>query len=250
MVSNSSINTIFTLFGIISLLSLLIVFLVYCFMPDFKTLHGRIVLSNVVSITFLTLFLLLVFNVHFYQTSIFCKIIGYFGYFSSMTMFLWMSIMCWDLYSSFSKASVLSAPGHYHRRFIIYSAVGWGLSFILALLLCLLEFLLPLDSDFHAGFGVVTCFISPAGNKLLFLFHIPILIMLIFNIYSFVRIVFNLTRAHRNTEQARASRRSITSRTSKGEEFTIGYFLVLGNQISLDDNCVFLSDNCLLASSK
>ena len=214
--SNGIINFMFTVFGIISLLSLFIVFLVYFFIPEFNTLHGKIVISNVFSISFLTIFLLFVFNVHFYQTNVFCKFIGYFGFFSSMSMFLWMSIMCWDLHSSFSEDSGLSGPGHHNRRFIIYSIVGWGLSFLLALLLLLLEFLLPFDSDFHAGFGAVTCFISPAGNKLLFLFHIPILIMLIFNIYSFFRIVINLTRTHKNTEQARASRRSITSQTLKG----------------------------------
>ena len=61
--SDDFVNVMFTIFGVVSLVSLSIVFIVYWVIPEFNSLHGKIVLSNVVSIAFLTSFILIVYNV-------------------------------------------------------------------------------------------------------------------------------------------------------------------------------------------
>ena len=57
-----NILNVYTAAGVVSLISLFIVFVVYWYVPHFNTLHGRIVLSNVLSITFVTIILITVYN--------------------------------------------------------------------------------------------------------------------------------------------------------------------------------------------
>ena len=66
----------FTVLGVISLIFLLLTFYVYISLPDLYNLHGKIVLSNVVSAFLVTLYLIIVFNIIPSQ-SIFCLVLGY-----------------------------------------------------------------------------------------------------------------------------------------------------------------------------
>ena len=66
----------FTVLGVISLVFLLLTFYVYISLPDLHNLHGKIVLSNVVSVFLVTLYLIIVFNI-LPSTSIFCLVLGY-----------------------------------------------------------------------------------------------------------------------------------------------------------------------------
>ena len=86
--SESSILIIFSILGVISLVSLCMVFVVYWVIPELNNLHGKIVLSNALSIAFLTSFLLTVYNADLDDNDLLCKTVGYFGYFSSISMFL------------------------------------------------------------------------------------------------------------------------------------------------------------------
>ena len=201
-----NILAVFTGAGVVSLLSLLVIFIVYWCVPDFNTLHGSIVLNNVVSITFVTIFLITVFNANLHGLP--CTIIGYFGYFSSISMFSWMSIMCFDLSYTLLQND-FSAPksSRHHVRFAAYSFIGWGSGIVLMLGLFFLQQTMPAYSDYNPLIGEEICFIGRKGYKLLYLFHLPILIIMLFNISIFIIIIIFLTKAKTNTKEARASRR-------------------------------------------
>ena len=203
--SDETVNLVFTVSGLVSLVSLFIVFIVYVVIPDLNSLHGKIVLSNVVSVGFLSLFLLYVFNVKQYIPFL-CESVGYFGYFSSMSMFSWMTIMCYDLCSTLLQIKVQRNSSH-GSRFLLYSVCGWGMGIILTTNLLILEHTLPPQSDFHPGVGNLSCFISMEGNRFLYLFHLPILIMMIVNIGFFIIIITTLSQAHQRTRSMRMFRR-------------------------------------------
>ena len=93
------------MFVVVSLISRVIVFIVYWVIPEINSMHGKIVLTDVVSLAFLTSFLLIVFNIDLYTFKYLCKLLGYFGYFSFMSMFSWMTIMCFHLCSTFLQKS-------------------------------------------------------------------------------------------------------------------------------------------------
>ena len=197
---------VFTGAGVVSLVSLLLIFLVYWYVPDFNTLHGSIVISNVVSITFVTLFLITVFNADLHGLP--CTIIGYFGYFSSISMFSWMTIMCFDLSYTLIRYD-FSPPDHspLNIRFVAYSLVEWGSGILLMIWLLLLQLNIPEESDFNPLIGDQICFISSKGYKMLYLFHLPILIFMVLNISIFITIIIFLSRAKTETKEARVSRR-------------------------------------------
>ena len=71
-----TIRLVNTISGVISCIFLIITFLVYVLVPELNNLHGKIVLSNVVSIFFLTSYLVLVYNGSHLMTPTLCRISG------------------------------------------------------------------------------------------------------------------------------------------------------------------------------
>ena len=67
---------LFTFLGVISQIFLVITFLVYVVIPDLNNMHGKIVLSNVVSMFVVTLYLLIVYNTS-PQSTWTCSALGY-----------------------------------------------------------------------------------------------------------------------------------------------------------------------------
>ena len=196
---------IYTCAGVVSLLSLLIIFIVYWYVPDFNTLPGRIVLSNVISITLVTVFLLTVYNAPLDDIDkLLCTIIGFFGYFSSISMFSWMTIMCFDLSSTLFREDFCH-NSKYGARFASYSLIGWGVGLSLMIGLLLLQNTLTVESDFNPDIGDNVCFISNEGNKRLFLFHFPILLTMLFNIAVFISIIIFILQSKFRTKEAGVS---------------------------------------------
>ena len=202
---HESMMVIFTVFGGVSLVSLCIVFFVYWLLPDFNNLHGKIVLCNVVSNFLLTSFLLLIFNFKLVNDYV-CKLVGYISYYSSISMFLWMTIMSFDLCTTFVREEI-PQQSNKKIRFIIYSVIGWGSGLVLVVFLFIFENFLPLDSDLNPGVGTGSCFISKQGNKILYLVHFPILVMMIINISFFIITIVFLIRTHKKIEGIRKSSR-------------------------------------------
>ena len=138
--------------GVISLISLFITFLIYSVLPGFNNLHGKIVKNNIVSITLLTLNILIIFNNGSSFNSSVCIFMGCFGYFSTFAMFFWMSIMCFDLFWTFSRSELQSSTSGTFK-FRLYVMTGWGLATLLTTILGILQVVLPSVSEFNPAIG-------------------------------------------------------------------------------------------------
>ena len=197
-VSSGTVLTLFSICGMISLLSLLVIFSVFWYIPDFKNLQGRILFCNCISTTFLTSFFLCVYNIDIDSDQV-CRIIGYFGYYSAIAEFSWILILAVDLSISIYRG--LMDGQRDGRRFLFYSFFGWGFGLLLSCILFTLENVLHPASDFHASFGEHACFISTDGNKLLFMFHLPLLFMMVFNLVAFSFIIIHVALTCKHLEQ-------------------------------------------------
>ena len=202
----------------ISILSLLVTFFIYLVLPDFKTLHGRIVLNNIISVTCMTIYLLIVYN--FQNLSrILCIFVGYSGYFSSLSMFTWMTIMCIDLYFTFSK-NILASNNSENSKYPIYLTFGWGLPTIMTIVVGLCQQFFPKDSSLNPGIGesyenkeeddygyyystVYKCFFSSNSQKIWF--TIPMSIELTLNTMVFMIMIIKLAIAKWETRNVRLS---------------------------------------------
>ena len=100
-------------------------------------MHGNIVLSNVVAVALVTLYLLTVYNTHHLElyTTRACAWLAHMvtyllstiytrylpllvqGYYTSMAMFVWMTIFCFDLCSTFTSSTHPSREGNTRHSF-------------------------------------------------------------------------------------------------------------------------------------
>jgi hypothetical protein len=185
-----------TVSGSISCLFLAITFLVYTLVPQLDNLHGKIVLSNVFTIFFLTVYLLLIYNIFHFPATL-CIIIGYIGYFLTMSMFFWMTIMSFDLCWTFIRAKVPN-KGSAAFKFSIYSSVAWGSSAGLTILVFLADQMTENDDDYLKFFfpkpniGETKCFLQDESQG--FYLHLPILLLMILNGLFFIITIITLYR--------------------------------------------------------
>ena len=203
--NNWEYHLIFTILGIISLFFLFVTFIVYVSVPDLFNLHGKIVVSNVSSIFLVTSYILIVYNVT-QPGSTFCVILGYFGYFVSISMFGWMTIICLDLCWTFCRSKV-PVKGSEFSKFLSFSIAAWGLAALLTAIVFGLDVFLEDKLDMKPNVGVSSCFIEDVGNKRMVFFHIPILVLMVINLILYLVTIYNLTKHNKQTSAVRKSRR-------------------------------------------
>ena len=196
---------IYSTFAGLSLFFLVLTFLVYCILPDFKNLHGKIVLMNIASIVCVMAFLLGMFNSKNNINMTFCTFIGYFGYFSHIAMFSWMTVMSVDLGWTFSRSETPRRSTD-KSKLLLYSILAWGLPALLTLTLAILQASLPPGEGMNPGIGTKKCFLSwETGAQPLFFYYIPVLLLMIANSVNFIIVVVFIVRSKRNTSVARKS---------------------------------------------
>ena len=217
-----------TITAVVSCVFLIITFLVYIKLPEFKNLHGKIVLSNIVSILVVTLYLSLVYHLPSQLDDIACKVLGYFGYFFTISMFSWMTIMSFDLCWTFKRSAPPGSTRADHK-FTCYSCLAWGGSAVLTATVLLLD-LLPVSFT-RPGVGTAKCFLQDGAQGLYL--HLPILVLLSLNMVFFLTTTLTLYRSKVATKVARLGRqhssrqeRSPLVRQETVEQF-VCQFLVL-----------------------
>ena len=131
-----ALRNVYSVLGVVSLLCLLATLYVYIKIKETEKLQGKIIMANVVATLFVNLYFLVVYN----ERSIGwvpCMLLGYFGYFSNLVMFSWMSVMLYNLIRSFIKLSFSS--GSQKKKFLSYSSFALGLPLLLTLTAAILQ---------------------------------------------------------------------------------------------------------------
>lgn len=171
----------------ISLGALIITFLVYAILPMFHNLHGHIVRMNIISMVFFNVSLLVVFHATHHVSEGICMMVGFFTYFSSIAMFSWMTVMCFDLHQTFTRAKMTSTLSSSQRK-VLYNTIGWGLPFLLSFLLGVVQFAASGDSGLHPSIGKDHCFLGEGQPRVIF-FHVPVLLLMACNSFLFAWMV-------------------------------------------------------------
>ena len=195
----------------ISCFFLLLTLLVYIKLPELNNLQGKIVLSNIVSILLVSVYLCLVYHLTSLLTPPQCQALGYLGYFATISMFAWMTIMSYDLFRTFQH-SRLPGTNKSCLKFACYSVTGWGLSAVLTVLvLCLdLSTTSPHPAVPRPAVGTSKCFLQDGALGLYL--HLPVITLLSLNIAFFLATTATLYRHNLHTRFARAGQVS-TSRS-------------------------------------
>ena len=196
---------IYSTFAGLSLFFLVLTFLVYCILPDFKNLHGKIVIMNISSIVCVMTFLLGMFNTKTNISLTLCTVIGYFGYFSHIAMFSWMTVMSVDLSWTFSRSETPRRSTN-KSKLQLYSIFGWGLPTLVTLALAIFQASLSPGVGMNPGIGTKKCFLSwETGSQPLYFYYIPVLLLMIANSANYIIVVVFIVRLKRKTIFARMS---------------------------------------------
>ena len=223
--------TTYTVLGCFSIISLIVMILVYLLLPELRNHHGLIVVSCAFSTLLATLFLVIVYNFEpqleettcgvdrlekdLYaaiptrigakpgqRDSTGCKILGFFGVFSNLSMFTWMSVMCWDLARTFGR---LRPPSNrlQSKKFLYYSAFGWLLPLLFTIFCLILQQTTPKCSASNPSIGTSSCFVDNENpTRRLVFFHLPMLLLLLSNVAGFAFCLYHIRKTQRGARTA------------------------------------------------
>ena len=189
---------VYTGLGSISIASLLVTIFVHWRLPQLNNLHGKILISCSASTIMATTYLIIVYNLKVPEEEtekVFCTILGYFGVYANLSMFSWMTVLCFDMVRTFKRMQLLIIFAHL-KRFLAYSIFGWGTPIIICIAAGLGQSIMPEESSFNPWIGHKICFIDKNNvNRQFIFFYAPILAFLLINCIGFVISVANIWRA-------------------------------------------------------
>lgn len=103
--STHSFDTAIAYFMLLSVPFLIATIFVYRFVPELYNLHGKCLLCYLISLTFAFLFTAFIkCNNSFEQ--LLCHTSGWIMYFAYLAAFLWLSVICYDLWSNLRYVKV------------------------------------------------------------------------------------------------------------------------------------------------
>jgi len=181
----------YLIFGIVSILAIFTSLIVYAVLPkQLLNIHGKVVVGNFISCLMFLIFLMIMYSSCWtlwplpHTTA--CRIVGYFGYYSTMAMFSWMFSLCLDLFCTFFKSGRLVTSS----CFLYYCLIGWGVPSLLLLVILLLDHVDQGHLVQPPSVGMQSCFLhEDAMNMFL---HLPIFMFMLINTLFYLYTVFNI----------------------------------------------------------
>ena len=191
---------VYSISGLVSLFFLFIILYVYLTVPDLRNLPGKIVISNVIAIGMTTALLVIMFNTAppgahlsgliLSANKTMCLLLGHALYFSGLSMFCWLSTLCFDLCWTFGR-STIPRRGTDTTKFFWFSVYSWLAPLLMNILVVIADHK-GIGGDARPRMGEQTCFLSLEGTR--FFFYLPIFILLMFNTVTFLIVVISLWR--------------------------------------------------------
>lgn len=191
-----------TLIGIsLSLLGLALTLVTYFIFPSLRTLPGLGIMN--LSLALFLAQLLFELAPLASGNSVLCTIVGVAQHYSWLAAFLWMSVMAFDLCQTFTrlKAKANSSPAH-RGRFRVYLVYAWGNAFLVVLTCSLISYL------GSVGFTYIdkdNCWLKQ-GKTLGLTFALPVGVLVLANMYFFVRTALALREAVQLAKQVKSDK--------------------------------------------
>lgn len=177
----------------ISDICLFLTFMVYCYLPSLQTLPGKNTMGLVFHL-FLAQFLFLC-GVNAVTNVVLCQVIGVVLHYMWLSSFFWMFVCAYHMFTVFSNlygnSPSLSRERSDKRTFIHYCLFA-DLSPLILIAACA-SYVLGRSGGRDFGYGGDICFINSIEATGIF-FASPLLLILIFNLFFFIRTVLSLQR--------------------------------------------------------
>ncbi|CAB3261695.1 unnamed protein product [Arctia plantaginis] len=175
---------------------------VYAWLPELRNLHGMVLMAHLLSFlvgfTFMaTMQIKILRNDSEPET---CTSFTFIIYFSLLSAFFWLNIMCYDIWFTFSgKRAIGGRPSSAGVRFLYYSIYAFGIPLLLTVLLVVLEFGVDNNiSNLLPRIRLQGCFLF--GNSKVLYFYVPILILCVANLVFFTLTAMKIAEIKKQTQ--------------------------------------------------
>ncbi|XP_014781525.1 G-protein coupled receptor Mth2 [Octopus bimaculoides] len=167
---------------IISIPALAITIIVYLCIPDLRTLPGKLLVSLLSALFVAELLFLISSQVTTF--TVLCTSLAIIMHYSFLATFFWMNVMSFDAWHTFSGLTQLRSKGKGTKRFVLYSLYAWTCPLVIVTVSLIFEYI-PGNHGLSPDYGNGICWITN-GKSLLWLFAIPVIIILCLNILAFI----------------------------------------------------------------
>ncbi len=190
--TNTSIGLrILTLIGFsVSIICLTLLLITYGLFQELRTIPG-LNLMNLSLSMLLSNLIWLIGTTHYIGTGT-CEVLAIFGHYLFQVSFLAMSVISFHSYRAFARPIAGRTANKSWRRFTKYSAFVW-LTPAIFVAICVI---LDKTETFLVKYGT-NCWLGTKNAKL-YLFLLPLAILLLFNIYTFIQTAVSLSRHEKN----------------------------------------------------
>ncbi|XP_047041290.1 G-protein coupled receptor Mth2-like isoform X2 [Helicoverpa zea] len=218
---------------LISCFFILLTVAVYAWIPELRNLHGMVLMAYLLSffVGFLFLATMQILIMTQEITENICLVLTFIVYFSLLSAFFWLNVMCYDIWWTFSGKRAHGRSGTQHKRFVFYALYAFGVPTALTALLATLEFSesLPVQHPLLPMIRLQGCFLY-GNSKLLYLYG-PIVALCVANMTFFALTAFKIAKIKRETQVLQGRESSTHDQARKDtQRFTlyIKLFTVMG----------------------
>ncbi|XP_073841148.1 G-protein coupled receptor Mth2-like [Musca autumnalis] len=167
-----------------------------------------------------------------------CSILGFTCYFFFIAAFLWLSVLCFDIWINFKDHRVANNANKNFRRFIWYSCYAWGLAAILTILTMCCQWSENISNEYKPGIGHDSCWLDTNKWSAAIYFYWPNLIILIFSIATFIQLTMRIYRVRSDVAQMTQGKEVF----KENAVVILRVFIILGLSWILDILSYYLRD--------
>ncbi|XP_075161141.1 G-protein coupled receptor Mth2-like [Haematobia irritans] len=167
-----------------------------------------------------------------------CCTLGFICYFFFIAAFLWLNVLCFDIWINFKQNRVANYSKKRGLRFLWYSLYAWGTAIALTVLAMMCQWSNYISERYKPGIGDDFCWLDTYKWSAAIYFYLPNLIIMLCSIATFLHLVLKIYRVR--TDVAKLTQKEQFFKENALVIFRI--FLILGISWILDILSYFLRD--------
>ncbi|XP_073838536.1 G-protein coupled receptor Mth2-like [Musca autumnalis] len=137
-----------------------------------------------------------------------CRVVGFSGYYFFMSAYLWLAVLCFNMYKTVKEWNTLNASKRETWiRFIIYSTFVWGTAGIFTLILIWAQLSNVVPESYKPNIGYNMCWLDTHKWTAALYFYIPNCLIMVFNIFAFVQVTMVIYTVKRNVSIYEANKK-------------------------------------------
>ncbi|TMW44872.1 hypothetical protein DOY81_010046, partial [Sarcophaga bullata] len=119
-------------------------------------------------------------------------------YFFFMSAYLWLSVLCYDIWMNFKETTIEFNAHKNIKPFIMYSLYVWLCAGFATLVLIIIQNSKNIDEIYKPDIGTEWCWLNTNRWSAAIYFYGPNLIILIFNLITFTHLTLRIYKVRRN----------------------------------------------------